>query len=102
MKKVLLLILFFFINEVSFCQKDDLLKLWYNHPAEKWVEALPIGNGRLGAMIFGDPYKETIQLNEGTVWAGQPSRNDSPDAKEALPLVRKLIFEYALSNSWKS
>jgi alpha-L-fucosidase 2 len=74
-------------------QSDSLLKLWYKQPAKQWVEALPVGNGRLGAMIYGDPYKEVIQLNENTVWAGQPNRNDNPDAKEALPVVRKLIFE---------
>jgi alpha-L-fucosidase 2 len=74
-------------------QGDTYLKLWYNHPAKQWVEALPVGNGRLGAMVFGDPCKEIIQLNENTVWAGQPNRNDNPDAKEALPQVRKLIFE---------
>lgn len=74
-------------------QNDSLLKLWYTHPAKQWVEALPVGNGRLGAMVFGDPVKETIQLNENTVWAGSPNRNDDPKAKEALPEVRKLIFE---------
>ncbi len=74
-------------------QDDSILKLWYVHPAKQWVEALPLGNGRLGAMVFGDPFKEIIQLNENTVWAGQPNRNDNPDAKEALPEVRKLIFE---------
>jgi alpha-L-fucosidase 2 len=74
-------------------QNDSLLKLWYRNPAKQWVEALPVGNGRLGAMIFGDPGNEVIQLNENTVWAGQPNRNDNPDAKEALPEVRKLIFE---------
>ena len=74
-------------------QDATLMKLWYNQPANRWVEALPVGNGRLGAMIFGDPSKEVIQLNENTVWAGQPNRNDNPNAKEALPEVRKLIFE---------
>jgi alpha-L-fucosidase 2 len=74
-------------------QSDTLLKLWYNRPAEQWVEALPVGNGRLGAMVFGNPYREKIQLNENTVWAGQPNRNDNLDAKEALPKVRHLIFE---------
>jgi alpha-L-fucosidase 2 len=77
----------------SFGQQDEKLKLWYNKPAAIWNEALPVGNGRLGAMIFGDPCKELIQLNENTVWAGQPNRNDNPDAKEALQEVRKLIFE---------
>ncbi|PTN09459.1 glycosyl hydrolase family 95 catalytic domain-containing protein [Mangrovibacterium marinum] len=74
-------------------QNDGNLKLWYNKPAEKWVEALPVGNGRLGAMVFGDPSKETIQLNENTIWAGQPNRNDNPNAKASLGEVRKLIFE---------
>jgi alpha-L-fucosidase 2 len=74
-------------------QTDSLLKLWYTQPAKQWVEALPVGNGRMGAMIYGDPYKEIIQLNENTVWAGSPYNNDNPDAKEALPEVRKLIFE---------
>jgi alpha-L-fucosidase 2 len=74
-------------------QNDSLLKLWYTRPAEQWVEALPVGNGRLGAMIFGDPARELIQLNENTVWAGQPNRNDNPAAREALPEVRQLIFE---------
>ncbi len=74
-------------------QSDTNLKLWYLHPAKQWVEALPVGNGRLGAMVYGDPVNEVIQLNENTVWAGQPYRNDNPDAREALPEVRKLIFE---------
>src|SRR5512142_2722778 len=74
-------------------QNNSPLKLWYDKPAKIWVEALPIGNGRLGAMVFGDPTNEVIQLNENTVWAGQPNRNDNLDAKEALPVVRKLIFE---------
>lgn len=84
----------FFLNiPTASAQKDSWLKLWYNRPAKQWVEALPVGNGRLGAMVFGDPVNETIQLNENTVWAGQPNRNDNPDAKAALPEVRKLIFE---------
>ena len=74
-------------------QSNNVLKLWYRQPARQWVEALPVGNGRLGAMVYGDPFKETIQLNENTVWAGQPNRNDNPDARTALPEIRKLIFE---------
>ncbi len=74
-------------------QSDSLLKLWYTHPAKQWVEALPIGNGRLGAMVYGDPVNEIIQLNENTIWTGGPNRNDNTDAKAALPEVRKLIFE---------
>jgi alpha-L-fucosidase 2 len=74
-------------------QSDTSLKLWYRQPAKQWVEALPLGNGRLGAMVFGNPSKEIIQLNEYTIWAGQPYRNDNPEAKDALPKVRQLIFE---------
>ena len=73
-------------------QKSDL-KLWYPEPANIWEAALPLGNGRLGAMVFGNPASELIQLNENTIWAGSPHRNDNPDALEALPLIRQLIFE---------
>ena len=79
------------------CNKDTAqesdLKLWYDKPAKVWNEALPIGNGRLGAMVFGGPANEKIQLNEETFWSGGPSRNDNPKALEALPKVRELIFE---------
>lgn len=74
-------------------QDESNLKLWYEKPASQWVEALPVGNGRLGAMVFGNPVNEVIQLNENTVWAGQPNRNDNPEAKAALSEVRNLIFE---------
>lgn len=69
------------------------LKLWYAQPAEKWVEALPLGNSRLGVMVYGNPAHEELQLNEETVWGGGPHRNDQPNALAALPEVRKLIFE---------
>ncbi len=67
--------------------------LWYSKPASNWNEALPIGNGRLGAMVFGGAYAERIQLNEGSVWTGKPSDFVNPEAKEALPVIRKLLFE---------
>ncbi len=88
--KILLLSLLWLISLKA--QSETDLKLWYEQPAKKWVEALPVGNGRLGAMVYGDPLKEEIQLNENTIWAGQPYRNDNLDAKEALPKVRELIF----------
>lgn len=69
------------------------LKLWYDEPASKWVEALAVGNGRLGAMVFGVPGDELIQLNENTIWAGSPNNNDNPEALEALPAIRQMIFE---------
>lgn len=68
------------------------LKLWYDSPAAEWVEALPVGNGRMGAMVFGTPSREQLQLNEETVWAGQPNSNANPAAWEALPRIRELIF----------
>jgi alpha-L-fucosidase 2 len=66
--------------------------LWYRRPATKWTEALPIGNGRLGAMVFGGPAREQLQLNEDTLWAGGPYTPDNTNALAALPEVRKLIF----------
>ncbi len=68
-------------------------KLWYSYPAKEWTEALPIGNGRMGAMIYGIPSKEEIQINEETVWGGGPHRNDNPNALKVLSDVRKLVFE---------
>lgn len=72
--------------------KADDLKLWYQQPAKVWTEALPLGNSRLGAMVYGGVVNEQIQLNEETVWGGGPHRNDSPKAFGVLPKVRKLIF----------
>ena len=84
--RIILICLFCFLFVLNLpAGENTLLKLWYNQPAKLWVEALPVGNGRLGAMVFGNPSKEKIQLNENTVWAGQPYRNDNPDAREALP-----------------
>ena len=68
-------------------------KLWYEHPATDWLEALPIGNSQLGAMIYGKTDTEEIQLNEETFWSGSPHNNNSPEAKEHLQEVRQLIFD---------
>ncbi len=68
------------------------LVLWYDKPAATWLEALPIGNGRLGAMVFGGPERERLQLNENTLWAGSPRDYDSPEALAALPEIRRLVF----------
>jgi alpha-L-fucosidase 2 len=72
---------------------DGLLKLWYQEPASEWVEALPIGNGRIGAMVFGTVASEQLQLNESTLWSGGPRDWNNPGARESLSLVRKAIFE---------
>ncbi len=93
MKKTFIIILFLAFS-TGFSQKSQNLKLWYNQPSgDIWENALPIGNGRLGAMIYGNVDKEIIQLNEHTLWSGSPNRNDNPAALEALPEIRKLIFE---------
>ncbi len=68
-------------------------KLWYDKPAQVWTEALPLGNGRLGTMVYGNPATEQIQLNEETIWAGRPNNNANPDALEYIPKVRQLVFE---------
>lgn len=86
----------------TFCQT----RIWYDRPADarrmdehkgwrnnpEWLKALPIGNGRLGAMVFGDVAEDRIQLNEKTLWSGGPFDNDNPEAKAALPAIRSLLF----------
>lgn len=67
------------------------LTLHYTRPATEWVEALPVGNGRLGAMVFGGIHQERLQLNEDTLWAGGPYDPSNPEALAALPEVRRLI-----------
>jgi alpha-L-fucosidase 2 len=76
----------------TFCQ--DNLKLWYNKPAKVWTDALPVGNGRLGAMVFGGVKRELIQLNEATLWTGGPVRtNVNPEAYANLLLAREALFK---------
>jgi len=72
--------------------KEDV-QLWYKQPARKWTEALPVGNGRLGAMVFGGTTQERIQLNEDTIWAGPPVPQDRVGAYKHIAEARKLIFE---------
>lgn len=92
--KKLWLILLLIVPGVGFSQTNQNLRLWYGTPAGKtWENALPIGNGRLGAMVYGNVENETIQLNEHTVWSGSPNRNDNPAALASLPEIRRLIFE---------
>ncbi|MGH9162350.1 MAG: glycoside hydrolase family 95 protein [Vicinamibacteraceae bacterium] len=72
---------------------DGTTRLWYRQPAKTWVEALPVGNGRLGAMVFGDPPRERLQLNEDSLWSGGPQDADNPAAREALPKIRELLWK---------
>lgn len=67
-------------------------KLWYQQPAVNWNEALPIGNGKLAAMIFGDAANEQLQLNEETIWAGEPGNNIIPGVYEPIQQIRKLLL----------
>ena len=70
------------------------LTLWYRRPAKRWLEALPVGNGRLGAMVFGGVGTERLALNESTFWSGAADpTNDNPAGREQLPIIRKLLFE---------
>ena len=72
---------------------DPAAMLWFNTPAENWEEALPVGNGRLGAMIFGKFGEERIQLNEETYWSGGPYSTVVKGGAAALPDIQRLIFE---------
>ncbi|GAA4094416.1 glycoside hydrolase family 95 protein [Mucilaginibacter panaciglaebae] len=77
-----------------FAQQKNDLKLWYDTPSGSvWERAMPIGNGRLAGMVYGNPARETIQLNEATLWSGGPSRNDDDQALSVLKEVQRLIFE---------
>ena len=93
MKKLIaaLLLLWSGCGAALWAQTNDNV-LWYDKPAQVWTEALPLGNGRLGAMVFGNPAIEQIQLNEETLWAGQPNNNANPNALEFIPKVRDLVF----------
>ncbi len=68
-------------------------RLWYRTPADLWTDALPLGNGRLGAMVYGRIHEEIIQLNEDTVWAGGPYNGNRPDKPASLAEIRRLVFE---------
>ena len=74
-------------------QTASHLTLWYRRPAQQWVEALPVGNGRLGAMVFGGIERERLQLNEDTLWSGGPRDWNNPNAPKVLAEVRRLIAE---------
>ena len=82
------------VTLTGYSQTPRVQKLWYDKPSGKtWENALPVGNGRLGGMVYGNVVNEIIQLNEHTLWSGGPNRNDNPEALKALPEIRKLIFD---------
>jgi alpha-L-fucosidase 2 len=89
----LILFLIFFVTTATYAQTGTSLKLWFNKPAGSvWENALPVGNGFLGAMVYGNVDTDIIQLNEHTVWSGSPHRNDNPLALDSLNEIRQLIF----------
>ena len=88
-------IIFISLTVLAFsdCFSQQGLKLWYDHPSAKWTDALPIGNGRLGAMIFGGVSQERIQFNEETLWTGAPRDYNRKGAYKYLAQIRQLLFE---------
>lgn len=89
MKKILILSL---LLSSSALAQEQSLQLWYKQPARRWEEALPVGNGRLGAMVYGRTNTEILQINEESVWAGNKFNDANPNAFRYLDTIRKLIF----------
>ena len=101
MKRLLAFACLFF-SQIGYAQKEATDFLWYNKPATVFEDALPLGNGRIGAMVYGGVEKERISLNEATLWAGYPvDPNMNPAAKNYLPLIREALFaeEYKKADS---
>lgn len=107
MKKYLFLlpVIFFFLALPNILKTTKIsttpLKLWYKSPANIWEESLPVGNGRLGAMVFGNPVSEKLQINEESIWAGSKINNNNPNALKALPLLQKALFESRFKDAFK-
>ncbi|MFT3982230.1 MAG: glycoside hydrolase family 95 protein [Ferruginibacter sp.] len=101
MKKLLgsFCLILLYINSTA--QTNTDLRLWYNNPAQSWNEALPVGNGRLAAMLFGNPAKEQLQLNEETIWTGRPYNNVTESQGAVIKELQQLLFEkkYAAAQS---
>jgi alpha-L-fucosidase 2 len=102
------LYLLLFLNSLIVTGQPEPLKLWYDKPAEKWTEALPVGNGRQGAMIFGNPLNEHLQLNENTLYSGEPSstyknvniQNDLPSVIKMLEVGKYVEADKYVTNNW--
>ena len=103
MKKFVNSLFIFIILIVAGCTSqqpyDPGLKLWYQQPAQEWTDALPVGNGRLGAMVFGNPFNERIQLNEESLWAGTAMNSNNPEAYKHLKEVQQLILDGKIKES---
>lgn len=92
MSKTLVLVVSLLASSAAAQVRDPALTLWYDQPARQWVEALPIGNGRLGAMVFGGTARERIQFNESTIWTGYPHEYQRPGAHRYLAELRELLW----------
>jgi alpha-L-fucosidase 2 len=92
-KSLICVIFFSFVAIVQSAAQQPIYQLWYTKPAEKWTDALPIGNGRIGAMLFSDVEKDHIQFNEETLWTGGPRDYNHKGAAGYLAEIRKLLFE---------
>ena len=92
MKKLIFFLVMMMPIGMIIAHDDNTEKLWYDTPAQIWLEALPIGNSHLGAMIYGGIQKDEIQLNEETFWSGGPHNNNSRTSLNYLDQVRDLIF----------
>ncbi|MEA3477644.1 MAG: glycoside hydrolase N-terminal domain-containing protein [Bacteroidota bacterium] len=110
MKKILFGILLVFLlaacdrpgeEDLNYFNRENGIKLWYQQPAKTWDEALPVGNGRLGAMVFGGVYRERIQVNEESLWAGKRFNTNNPDALNDLPRVREFIFQEEIKEAYE-
>ena len=94
MNKIIPLFIFLFISYSVFAQKENNAKLWYKQPAAQWVEALPVGNGHIGAMVFGGVEEELLQLNESTLWSGGPVKTKvNPASPTFLPQIREALLK---------
>jgi alpha-L-fucosidase 2 len=101
--KALLIFTFLFCSFFAFSQTENL-ELWYKKPASAWTEALPLGNGRIGAMIYDDYSHENIQLNEESVWAGTKMNNNNPEANAHLGEIQQgqfIRYASSVSNRWE-
>ena len=103
--RIIVPLVFFLITSFSCTKKagsgtESELLLWYEQPAERWLDALPTGNGRLGAMVFGGVEREHLGLNESTVWSGEPDTTlDDPEASRHLAQMRQLLFDEKFSEA---
>src|SRR6185295_18734561 len=92
MKKLTVVALAILAAGAAAVAQPSPITLWYDKPAELWTDALPVGNGRMGAMIFGGTARERIQFNESTVWTGEPHDYSHKGAAQSLAKIRELLW----------